>query len=215
MAILVDQIKHLTQIQKVVIALLGVLVILGAFVWFVFIPNSDEISRLEATIAELRNDINVRRVMVRHLEELKVENLLLENRLAVLQKKFPSEAEVETFLKQVSDLGEKAGLNFKLWKPSERRVHVSRLYLEVPVAVEVSGEYHSLGIFFDQISHLPRVINWADIKMGNAKLDKNRVMIETSFLATAFASVPAGAEPPSPEEEKQKKQKKPAFEGTL
>ncbi len=212
MAVIVDQLKHLTNTQRAVAALLGLLILLGGFVWFVFIPNNDEISRLNATIAELQNDINVRRVMVKHLEELKVENLLLENRLAVLQKKFPTEAEVETFLKQVSDLGEKAGLNFKLWKPSPRRVHASRLYLEVPVAIEVSGEYHSLGIFFDQISHLPRIVNWADIKMGNAKLDKNRVVIETSFLATAFASVPAGAEPPPSEEERQKK---PAFEGTL
>jgi len=212
MTVIVDRIRHFTQIQRAVAALLGLLVILGLFVWFVFIPNNDEISRLEATIAQLRNDINIRRVMVQHLEKLKVENGRLEDRLAVLQKKFPSEAEVEVFLKQVSDLGEKAGLNFRLWKPSERRVHASRLYLEVPVAVEVSGEYHALGIFFDQISHLPRIVNWADIKMGNAKLDKNRVMIETSFLATAFATVPAGAEPPPSEAEKQKK---PAFEGTL
>jgi len=212
MAMIVDRIKQFTPIQRAIAALLGVLVLLGLFVWFVFIPNNDEISRLEGDIAGLQNDINIRRVMVRHLKELKVENQLLEGRLAVLQKKFPSEAEVETFLKQVSDLGEKAGLNFKLWKPSARRVHASRLYLEVPVAIEVSGEYHSLGIFFDQISHLPRIVNWADIKMGNAKLDKNRVMIETSFLATAFATVPAGAEPPPSEEEKQKKS---AFEGTL
>jgi len=214
MAMIVDPIKHLTSTQRAIGALLGVLILLGAFVWFVFIPNNDEISRLEETIAGLQNDINIRRVMVRHLEELKVENRLLEERLALLQKKFPTEAEVEVFLKQVSDLGEKAGLNFKLWKPSERRVHPSGLYLEVPVAVEVSGEYHSLGVFFDQISHLPRIVNWADLKMGNAKLDKNRVMIETSFVATAFATVPAGAELPPPEEEKAKR-KKPAFEGTL
>ena len=214
MALIVDRIKHLTQVQKAIAALLATLILLGLFVWFVFIPNNDEISQLEETIAGLQNDINIRRVMVRHLEELKVENRLLEERLALLQKKFPSEAEVEVFLKQVSDLGEKAGLNFKLWKPSERRVHPSRLYLEVPVAVEVSGEYHALGIFFDQISHLPRIVNWSDIKMGNAKLDKNRVMIETSFLATAFATVPAGAEPAAAEEKKGKP-KKPAFEGTL
>lgn len=211
MAINLDSVKSLTGTQRSIFFLLVLLVISGAFIWFVFIPNNDEISQLEDAVAGLNNDINVHRTMVRHLEDLKREYAALQTQLSDLKKKFPPEAEVELFLKQVSELGEKTGLNFKLWKPAGKRAHASHLYTEVPVNVEVSGEYHALGVFFDRISQLPRIINWANLKMGGAKMDKNRVMIETSFAATAFASAIDAAAPPVPTDPK----KKPVFEGTL
>ncbi len=207
----IDGIKNLTGTQKSLAFLFILLVMSGAFIWFVFIPYNDEISQLEDAISGLNNEINVHRTMVRHLDDLKKENEQLEAKLAGLKKKFPVGAEVALFLKQVSELGGKTGLNFKLWKPAVQTRHASGLYVEVPVNVEVSGEYHALGIFFDRISQLPRIINWANIKMGNAKLVNNRVMIETSFSATAFASAVEGVAPaatPDPT-------KKPAFEGRL
>jgi type IV pilus assembly protein PilO len=207
----IDSIKNLTGTQRSLVFLLILLAMAGAFIWFVFIPYNDQISTLNGEISGLNNDINVHRTMVRHLDALKMENQKLEARLTVLKQKFPPEAEVALFLKQVSELGGKTGLNFKLWKPATRTAHSSGLYVEVPVNVEVSGEYHALGIFFDRISQLPRIINWANLKMANAKLVNNTVMIETSFSATAFASSLAGAAPaPSTEAAK-----KPAFEGRL
>jgi len=116
--------------------------------------------------------------------------------LAKLREKFPPEAEVEIFLKQVSELGEKTGLSFKLWKPNDKKPHSSGLYTEVPVSVEVAGEYHALGLFFDKINKLPRIINWSNIKMGSAKIDQTRMLIQTSFLATAFAAAVEVSPPP-------------------
>jgi len=200
---------HFTQKQQLIAYMLLLLIISGAFIWFVFIPYNTEITQLEKEVLALVNDIQVHRTMARHLEELKRENLLLNEKLATLTKQFPHEAEVEVFLKQVSELGEKTGLTFKLWKPLPKQVHASGLYTEVPVDVEVFGEYHALGVFFDRISQLPRIINWKNLKMGNVKLENNRAMIETGFVATAFASAIAkGAVAAEPE-------KKPAFEGTL
>jgi type IV pilus assembly protein PilO len=191
-----ETLKGLTGKQKILASTLILMLISGAFVWFIFIPYSDEISQLQGTISSLTKDVNVHQIKTRHLEELKRENQELQRTLAKLREQFPPEAEVEIFLKQVSELGEKTGLDFKLWKPNEKKRHPSGLYTEVPVAVEVAGEYHALGLFFDKINKLPRIINWSNLKMGSTKIDEGRVLIQTGFLATAFAAAEDAPPPP-------------------
>ena len=189
MALNLEKLKNLTNTQKFVSLVLVIVIISGAFVWFVFIPKSGEISTLNGEIAALNNDINIHRIKVKRLDELIKENKELKLQLATLKEQLPPEAEVEILLKQVSELGGRTGLDFKLWRPGAKRPNASGLYVEIPVNVEVAGGYHALGVFFDKISKLPRIINVSDIRMGNSKLEQNKVLIQTSFSATAFASV--------------------------
>ena len=199
MALNLERLKNLTNTQKFVSLFLIIVIVCGAFVWVVFIPKSGEISVLNTEIANLSNDINIHRTKVKRLDELIKENRELKLKLAELKEQLPPEAEVELLLKQVSELGGRTGLDFKLWKPAEKKPNASGLYVEIPVSVEVAGGYHALGVFFDKISKLPRIINVSNIKMGSSKTEKNRVLIQTSFSATAFASVegdiPAQAPP--------------------
>jgi len=58
----------------------------------------------------------------------------------------------------------------------------------MPVDVEMNGGYHTLALFFDRISKLPRIINVSKIKMGGGKTERGRVSIQTTFELTAFAS---------------------------
>ena len=58
----------------------------------------------------------------------------------------------------------------------------------------MAGGYHSVAMFFDLISKLQRIVNVIDIKMANDKFERNRVLIQTTFKAVAFAILPGGAE---------------------
>lgn len=190
-----DSFKALPGYQKAVLAAMPVIALLAAFVWFAYIPKNAEIASLEQEIAQINNEIAVNQAKARRLEELKRENTELAKQLAQLKEQLPPESEVATLLKQVSDLGIKTGLDFKLWKPSDRRPGASGLYTEIPVEVEVAGNYHAVAAFFDRIGKLPRIVNVSGLKMANGKLDKDRLMIQTTFRATAFAAIedPAGA----------------------
>lgn len=201
MAINLERLKSLTNKQKWISLCFIVAVILFAFVWFIWIPKNDEIAVLKGEAASLNNEINIHRTKVRRLDDLKKENVELQRQLAVLKQQLPPEAEVEILLKQVSELGGRTGLDFKLWKPVDKKQSPSGLYTEIPVNVEVAGGYHSLGVFFDKISKLPRIINVSNIKMGAPKAQQNRVFIQTSFSATAFASLDENAATPKPEEQ--------------
>ncbi len=192
-----NAIKALPAYQKALMG--GILVIAVVALFFVFIakPKIDAIKTLEQQIAQLNNDIQINQAKARRLDELKRENAELEHQLAVLKEQLPPESEVASLLKQVSDLGLKTGLDFKLWRPSERRPGASGLYTEIPVDVEVAGGYHAVAAFFDRIGKLPRIVNVSSLKMSSPKTDKGRLMIQTTFRATAFAAMDVAAQPPA------------------
>jgi len=191
-----NAIKALPAYQKALMG--GILVVAVVALFFVFIakPKLVEIDRLDDQITQLNNDIQINQAKARRLDELKRENAELAHQLAVLKEQLPPESEVASLLKQVSDLGIKTGLDFKLWKPSERRPGASGLYTEIPVDVEVAGGYHAVAAFFDRIGKLPRIVNVSGLKMTSPKTDKGRLMIQTTFRATAFAAMDAAAQPP-------------------
>ncbi|MFQ5597716.1 MAG: type 4a pilus biogenesis protein PilO [Nitrospiria bacterium] len=189
----IHSLRNLTNKQKLIILSLLVAVTAAAFLWFVWIPKNDEIARVERELSNLNSSINIQRVKVRRLPELKKEHRALQRQLAEQKEQLPSEAEIEILLKQVSELGGKSGLDFKLWKPAPKKEDASGLYIEIPVNIEVVGGYHSVGTFFDQISKLKRIINVSDIKMSSPKLQQNQVKIRTVFSATAFASMEKGS----------------------
>lgn len=193
-----NAIKALPAYQKALMG--GILVVAVVALFFVFIakPKIDAIKTLEQQIAQLNNDIQINQAKARRLDDLKRENAELERQLAVLKEQLPPESEVANLLKQVSDLGIKTGLDFKLWKPSERRPGASGLYTEIPVEVEVAGGYHAVAAFFDRIGKLPRIVNVSGLKMASPKTDKGRLMIQTTFRATAFAAMDAVAPPAAP-----------------
>jgi len=200
---IIDKIKALSAKQKIIISALGLVLLIGLLVWQVFLPKTSEISSLEEEVADLNNQIGINRTKAMRLAELKRENERLQVLLTQLKEQLPPEAEVEVLLKQVSELGIRTGLDFKLWKPTDRKESKDGLYTEIPVAVEVAGGYHALGSFFDKVSKLPRIINVMNIRMGSSRIEKERLMIQTTFVATAFAT--GSGRPTTPPKEASKK----------
>ena len=197
-----DFLKNIPNQLRLVILALGIVIIVGMFIALIYIPKNNQKSQLRANIAKLENEINIFSIKARRLEELKRENAELERQLIEKKEQLPQEAEAATLLKQISELGIRAGLDFKLWRPAQRKDNASGLYAEIPVNVEVTGGYHALGIFFDRVSKIPRIVNISSLRMGNARIEKGQFSIQTSFIATAFAAVEPKPEKASPEGKK-------------
>lgn len=193
-----DFIKNLPPYQKMLALGLVIILIVAMFFWFFYLPKNNQIVGLQNDLAKVQGEIGINRAKVEKLDQLKRENAELEKQLAEKKEQLPPEAEVASLLKQVSDLGLRVGLDFKLWKPTAKKKNSSELYTEIPVDVEIGGGYHTTASFFDSVSKLPRIVNITNIKMGNAHIVKGRLIIQTAFVATAFAA----AEPKPPEQKK-------------
>ncbi|MBI3610664.1 MAG: type 4a pilus biogenesis protein PilO [Nitrospirae bacterium] len=204
-----DFIKNLPPYQKLLVLGLVNILIVAMFFWFFYLPKNNEIAALRNDVAKLDSEIGINRAKVEKLDQLKRENAELERQLAEKKEQLPPEAEVASLLKQVSDLGLRIGLDFKLWRPSTKKEGAGGLYAEIPVDVEVGGGYHTTALFFDSVSKLPRIVNISNIRMGNPRVEKGRLLIQTTFMATAFAAI----EPKAGEDKKKPAKGAPAKGG--
>lgn len=186
-----ERISQLPLARKAALAAILLLPIVGGFVYYVYLPMQARLQTLDVALTELKREIGVTRAIVARLAELKALNAAIQRRLAELQAQLPPEPEIPALLRKVADLGIETGLNLTLWKPEARRQSPSGLYVELPVTVEALADYHTAGMFFDQVSRLPRIVNATSLKMGEAKTEGKQALIKLAFTAIAFAA-PSG-----------------------
>ncbi len=183
-------IKNLPTYAKTLIAIIPALIVIVA-VFIIFIsPARKDIKAIEAKIAVQENQIAKDQTKAEKLSQLTLENERLRNRLNELKQQLPEEKEVSTLLKQVSDLCIRSGLKVSLWKPEQKKTHSSGIVYEIPVKVELTGSYHSLGYFFSSLTKLGRIVNISDIKLSDPKPEKGSAILKIAFNATTFSAIP-------------------------
>ena len=183
-----DLLRSIPWAQKVGLLVMVLAGIVVGFYYYIAEPKSVEIAGLQGTIGTLDSEIQTLTIKVKHLDEIIAASKQLEIELAKKKERLPPEEEAVMLLKQVSDLGIRLGLDIKLWKPSPKSEDSSKLFVRMPVNVEVSGGYHTAALFFDRINALPRIVTVSGLKMGAPKLEKGRVVTQTVFDLIAYAA---------------------------
>lgn len=183
-----DALRNVPAPQKVALLVLLVGLMVAGFYFYVAEPKSAMIEAVQAENTRLDGEIQALTIKVKHLDELIAANKQLEIELAKKKERLPPEEEAIMLLKQVSDLGVRLGLDIRLWKPGAQTEDPSKLFVKMPVNVEVSGAYHTAALFFDRINRLPRIITVSGLKMGQPKLEQGRVVSQTTFDLIAYAA---------------------------
>jgi type IV pilus assembly protein PilO len=173
-----EAIRTIPLMQKVAFMVLVLAGIVVMFYYYVFEPKSMEIAALEGEVGKLDTEIQTLTIKVKHLDELIAASKQLEIELAKKKERLPPE----------EDLGIKLGLDIKLWKPGAKSEDPSKLFVRLPVNVEVTGGYHTAALFFDRINGLPRIVTVSNLKMGMPKTEKGRVVTQTVFDLVAYAA---------------------------
>ncbi|MBI4666139.1 MAG: type 4a pilus biogenesis protein PilO [Nitrospinae bacterium] len=142
----------------------GVAVLLLVIFYFLVIRGQDEtIVQLEQDLAKVQKEVEDNRAHASKLNKLKEKITKLEADRAEAAKQLPSEKEIPELLEQVSNLGTQSQLEFLTFKPQPEQMR--EFYAEVPVSIEVTGKFHNILMFFDEIAHLPRIVTIGDMKM--------------------------------------------------
>jgi type IV pilus assembly protein PilO len=183
-----DALRNVPAPQKAALLFLLVGGIIAAFYFYIAEPKSAMIAALQADNGKLESEIQTLTIKVKHLDELVAASKQLEIELAKKKERLPPEEEAISLLKQVSDLGVRLGLDIKLWRPGAPAEDASKLFVKLPVNVEVSGVYHTAAMFFDRINRLPRIITVSGLKMGSPKVEQGRIVSQTTFDLIAYAA---------------------------
>jgi type IV pilus assembly protein PilO len=194
MALKLDS-KNVPKGLKIVLAFLPS-VIIAIIVLLAFVsPMTKEFKQIKKDIAKQEEDIKKYQALVDKLEILKVENEALKKKLDKLSEYLPEEKEVSSLLKQISDVAFTSDVDIISWKPEARKAHSSGIVEEIPFSVTMSGDYHSFGDFFSNLSQLNRIVNLSDIKIAVEKSRGKKMSLNIGFKAVTFTAVKEGSTP--------------------
>lgn len=182
-------------VQKVLVLILLMVGVPAIFYYTIWDEKNIAIQTLEGEIAKQDTEIQALTVKAKHLEELIAANKQLELALAKKKESLPPEEEAVLLLKQLSDMGVRLGLDIRLWRPGARVEDASKLFVKLPFNVELAGGYHTAALFFDRINNLPRIVSVSGLRMGQPKIEQDRVVIQTIFDLTAFVAPPEPVKP--------------------
>lgn len=193
MAIL-DPILALPKSQKIAIGVVGLVALAGLSYFFVLQPAWDEREALWNRNEGLRAKVVQARADEANLRPFRVQAAALRKRLEAAQERLPLEREVPALYRQVASLATQSGLGVALFQP--RAAEEKAILTELPIAVTTESGYHQLGVFFDKVGRLPRIVNLGDFRMTG--IDRATGTVRADLTMTTYVFRPEGAPPPGP-----------------
>lgn len=124
---------------------------------YIFKDLKKQIANIQDSIDSLEREIEKGRAAQRDLPRLEEEIRKYELELDRLRRILPTRRETDALIKKLKQLTERG--NFRLIRFTPQAPVDRDFYQEWPIAVELDGTYHELGLFFDRLSRFSRIIN--------------------------------------------------------
>lgn len=111
----------------------------------------------------LKADFMVKKTQAINIAGYRKQMVDIEAAFGALLRQLPSKTQMDDLLKDINKSGLKAGLAFDLFKPGIETA--AEFYVERPIEIKLSGNYHQLGGFSQNIANLSRIVTLNDISI--------------------------------------------------
>lgn len=129
----------------------------------VFMPQNKGIARAREEIALKREMLEKLRSETARNEDLAKANEEIRARIAEIEARLPSGKEVDSIVRQVSEIAVNSGLGAPSME-SGKPVPSAR-YMEQPIAVTTAGNFDGFYRFLQQLERLPRITKITDFTL--------------------------------------------------
>jgi len=195
----VDKVGALAPLQRYAIFIGSVVLVVGIYVWFIYLPKSGEAGELSDKYKKLVSEVKTVKKKAETLDEYKAKMEEASVQFQIAKKTLPEKKDIPSLLANISRAGRDAGLEFILFKPQHQIP--KEFYAEIPVSINVIGHFHQLALFFDKVAGLPRIVNITDINIKSDGSEK----LKTTCKAVTYKFID---EVPKTDGKKSKKKKK-------
>ncbi len=170
------------RIPKILLCSLIVIAV-AVVLWFAKLQDyRDELEAVQAKEISLRADYVTKMNKAVSLELLKNQREQVQQYVIQLEKQLPSKAEMAALLSDINQAGVGRSLQFELFRPSSE---IARpYYIELPIAIRVTGSYSDMGAFAADIANLSRIVTLNDIAI--AAKDKSNDGLTLDATARTF-----------------------------
>ncbi|GGY36091.1 pilus assembly protein PilP [Bacterioplanes sanyensis] len=156
-------------------ALVAIALLIGSYFYLI----SDEIDRLKAEQQReltLKRDFESKAFRVANLEQYKDQLVEMEQSFGSLLKQLPRDTEVPGLIDDISGSALGAGLALEAIDPST--MVRTEFYNELPINIEVMGEFHEMGSFVSTVASLPRIVTLHDFNIESQENSELRMTIQ-------------------------------------
>ena len=184
-----EKVEKLSRVQRIAISAAIFGLIAGGFIYFLYWPKYEQINRLNTQLEKLEKKLETAKRNAKDLKKFQAKMKEAEAQFQMAMNKLPEKEEIPSLLSSISDSGQQVGLEFLLFEPKPEKK--KEFYAEIPVAMNIKGDYHNLALFFDKIARLSRIVNIQNIQITNAKGSTSD--LSTRCLAVTYKFIETSA----------------------
>jgi type IV pilus assembly protein PilO len=174
--------------------LFAVLIFALAF-FFYFKPQNTKLKVLTAERVKVEGEVQNLKQKKRELDKIEADLVAMTAKLKTLEVNIPQRKEIADILRQIQALAYDSRLDVLRFAPG---TEINKdYYAEWPIPIQVSGNFHNLGMFFDKLSKFARVftIENFSLKTLTRQTDLNTVSANWTAKTYFFAEPTAAAAP--------------------
>lgn len=147
------------------------LVVLALGYFVVIRGQLDDIANAQAQEQSLLNEFREKDSKLRNLQQYQAQLQEMEANFNQQLEQLPKETEIPSLVEDINLTGVNSGLKFKNIR-LENEVK-QEFFIEQPISIEATGDYHAFGAFVTGIAALPRIVTLHDFVV-EAKEDSQR-----------------------------------------
>jgi type IV pilus assembly protein PilO len=126
-------------------------------------PKKPLLDTAKAQEVQLLGTLEQKARKAANLDAYKAQLAEMEQSFGAMLRKLPNKTEVPSLLTDISQQGSGAGLDQKLFQPSDQ---VNKdFYAELPIKMRLTGSFHAIGAFVSGIAALPRIVTLHDVQI--------------------------------------------------
>lgn len=181
--------------QNLVVTIAVTVILCGVFFFAYYRPKAVQLSAIKEQREAVETEVAKLRQKKREMDKIEQDLKTLQVTLKSLETIIPEKREISDILSQFQGLAYSSRLNITKFTP--RGETPREFYAEWPIPIEITGNYHNLGIFFDRLSRFPRLftIERFAIKALSRQTDLSTISASFTSKTYIFLETPAAAPP--------------------
>jgi type IV pilus assembly protein PilO len=186
---------------KTIAAALLLIVLLGLGYQFHVSDLGAELDQRRAEELTLRDAYANKAYLAANLETYVEQMKEMETSFGAMLRQLPSDTEVPGLLEDITRTGLGSGLEFEEIKLLPEVTQ--QFYIELPIQITVTGNYHDLASFVSGVASLPRIVTLHDFEVKPVA-EQNTTKLRMSILAKTYRYNDQGLAKPAAAQGQQK-----------
>ena len=181
---ILQKLDHLPAVARYGLLASVALAVVGLYLLFFFGSDQAKLRVLETKRAKVEQSIQAAKAVASNLDSFKRKREELQEQLKTALEKLPESSDLPALLTNITGLGKKSGLEIQTFKQGKK---IDRgFYSEQQIELEFSGAYHDIGLFFDRIASLSRIVNLSDLTFTVASETTDVPILNVKGTAATF-----------------------------